>query len=66
MSTAQYHQNFTQESLELEPIHEYAEPITQTRSTSITVGELFLQVKWQLPESSEPVTKIQAHDVSRN
>jgi hypothetical protein len=76
---AEYRQNFTEESLELEPRleprrepmreprHENAQLVDRNRSNSITVGELFSQVNWQLPaESPDPVTRIQAHDVSRN
>lgn len=62
----EYRQNFTEESLELEPMPEVVEPIAQHRAASITVGELFLQVKWQLPASPNSVTRIQTHDVSRN
>lgn len=73
---AEYRQNFTEESLEiepkLEPIRENAELIDRNRANSITVRELFSQVKWQsqqetIPvESSDPVTVLQAYDVSRN
>jgi hypothetical protein len=66
---AEYHQNFTEESLELEPTPESLDLTARHRANSITVEELFLQVKWQLSqpaEPAEPVTKIQADDVSRN
>jgi hypothetical protein len=85
---AEYHQNFTEESLELEPnleprlehklkprlepIRENAELVDRNRANSITVGELFLKIKWQsqqatMPtESADPVTVLQAYDVSRN
>ena len=70
----EYHQDFTEESLELEPesAPENLELVARHRANSITVGELFSQVNWQLSqpqilvEAADPVTKIQNHDVSRN
>ncbi len=73
---SEYRQNFTEDSLELEPklepVRENPELIARHRANSITVGELFSQVKWQSPsakmpaESADPVTVLQAYDVSRN
>lgn len=73
-STTEYHQKFTEESLQLEPepvketaFVKEAAPVAYNRANLITVGELFSQVNWQLPAASpETVTKIQVHDVSRN
>ena len=68
----EYHQNFTEQSLELEPTPESLDLIARHRANSITVGEMFSQVKWQLTEPAiaeepaDPVTKIQAYDVSLN
>jgi hypothetical protein len=62
-----YHQEFTEESLQLEPIE-----VDRYPNSLITVGELFSTVKWQLPEPiileelTEPITTLQNYDVSRN
>jgi hypothetical protein len=63
-----YHQEFTEESLQLD----LATEVDRYPDNLITVGELFSTVKWQLPEPiileplPEPITTIQSYDVSRN